>query len=184
MATSRYRLLSAAVLVALGLTGCSSKGSSKAASTPPAATAAAPSAGSGASPCDLLTEAEVATALATEKVTAKLTEHGPPLGGRQCLWSTDTLPIKTYSLTITTSAGIAKALRDAGQTGTTLYENAKKLYADAQALPGIGDEALIAKSTIIARKGDTFISASTFFGTSDAAIAALKSLTTAAVAKL
>lgn len=78
---------------------------------------------------------------------------------------------------------MAEALRDAGQSGTKLYQESKPYYESAVGIAGIGDEAVIAKSTIIARKGDVFIDASTMFGDSPAAIAALKALTTKAVAR-
>jgi hypothetical protein len=111
-------------------------------------------------------------------VTAELTEHGPPLGAKQCVWGTETMPVKQYSLSVQRTEDMAEALRDAGQSGTKLYQESKPYYESAVGIAGIGDEAVIAKSTIIARKGDVFIDASTMFGDSPAAIAALKALTT------
>ncbi|HZG94702.1 MAG TPA: hypothetical protein VEZ46_08325, partial [Mycobacteriales bacterium] len=61
---------------------------------------------------------------------------------------------------------MAEALRDAGQSGTKLYQESKPYYESAVPIAGIGDEAVISKSTIIARNGDVFIQASTMFGDS------------------
>ncbi|MEO6711969.1 MAG: hypothetical protein ABIM89_00905 [Mycobacteriales bacterium] len=136
----------------------------------------------GGTTCDLLTAAEVATAIGAKVVKAVPTVQ--PLGAKQCVWANDTVPVKTYSLSITRTEDLPEAMRGAGQSATTLYEGSKNLFPGAQPLPGYGDEATIAKSTIMARKGDVFISASTFFGTSDEAIAALKSLTKQAIDQL
>lgn len=155
-----------------------------AATSAAAAESPAAPAGKGGSPCDLLTEAEVATAIEAKAVKAEFTDHGEPLGGKQCVWSTDSVPLKTYSLTINRTEDMAKVLRDSGQSAKVLYENSKPLFPGAKPIEGIGDEAVTAKSTILARKGDAFISATTIFGTSPMAIAALKLLTTKAVAQL
>lgn len=162
--------------------------SSAPAPAPPTESSSAPAspaaASGGGSPCDLLSAAEVAKAIGAQQVKAELTDHGPPLGAKQCVWSNDTVPVRTYSLSVQRTADMAQTLRDAGQTATSLYENSKPIYTDGVPIAGIGDDAVISKSTIIARKGDVFIQASTFFGTSADAIAALKALTTQAIAKI
>jgi hypothetical protein len=94
------------------------------------------------------------------------------------------MPVKTYSLSVQRTEDMAEALREAGQTGTKLYQDSRPYYQDAAPIAGIGDEAVIAKSTIIARKADVFIEASTVFGDSPNAIAALTALTSKAVGAL
>lgn len=136
----------------------------------------------GGDTCDLLTDAEVATALDEKVVKAVFSVQ--PLGANQCVWANDTVPVKTYSLSITRTQDLPVAMRDAGQSATTFYEASKNIFPGAQPLPGYGDDATIAESTIMARKGDVFISATTFFGTSAEAVAALKSLTLTAIGKL
>lgn len=149
-----------------------------------AATSAPPAkAGSGSNPCDLLTEAEVSKALGA-KVTAEFIDHGPPLGGKQCLWASASVPVRNYSLTISRTEDFVKQIRDIGQTGTKLYTQSKELYGASEPVSGIGDEAVYVKSNVLARKGDVFIAASCMFGTSPEAVAALKSLTKTAVDKI
>lgn len=106
----------------------------------------------------------------------------PPLRPR--LRPTPPARFKNYSIALTRTDGMMKALVDAGQSAKTLYNDSKKLFNASEAVPGIGDEAVIVKSSIYALKGDVFVIASTIFGTSPEAKAALRSLTEKAVGKL
>lgn len=69
-------------------------------------------------------------------VTAVATEQGEPLSGQQCTWASASLPVKTYSLALTRTSRLSKALIDAGQSATTLYIESKKLFGTSEARPG------------------------------------------------
>ena len=83
------RTVAAAALLAISLAACGPDNTKD--STAAAAPAAAAPA-KGGSVCALLTLAEVAKAIDAAEVTAEVTEHGPPLGAKQCVWGTDTMP--------------------------------------------------------------------------------------------
>ena len=154
---------------------------------PSAATTKPAKAPATADVCSLLTPAEVSAALGVKAGPGKARNAGPPIGQRLCTWGSRTVPVRNFTLSVQRTEQFAQQLKDAGQTSKKLFQETKKLY-EAQGpltpVPGIGDEAYLYKTTIIALKGDIFISGLDLFGASDTAKTALKTLTAKAVAKL
>jgi hypothetical protein len=147
-------------------------------------TTSAPAAGP-ADACALLTDAEVAAALGgTAK--AEASTSGEPLNSRLCTWSTATTPPRTFTITVNTTAALGEALRKNGMTARSMFDSAKTAYASQspEPLPGVGDEAVVVGSSVLAVKGDFYVQTTTAFGDSAQAKAALRDLSAKAVAKL
>ncbi|HEX8001518.1 MAG TPA: DUF3558 family protein [Mycobacteriales bacterium] len=185
------RDLTMAVVAALALTACG--GGDKAPDAAPGTTTtsaggspstAAPAAAAGDA-CALLTDAEVAAALGGA-AKAEASTSGEPLNSRLCTWATDTTPPRTFTITVNTTATLGEALRKNGMTARSMFDSAKTAYAsqNPEPLAGVGDEAVVVGSTVIAVKGDVYVQTTTAFGDSAAAKAALTDLTAKAVAKL
>lgn len=135
--------------------------------------------------CALLTEAEV-TAAFGGTAKAEPSTSGEPLNTKLCTWSTGTTPPKTFTISVNTTGSLGEALRKNGMTARSMFDSAKTAYAaqNPEPLPGVGDEAVVVGSTVIAVKGDVYVQSTTAFGDSAESKAVLRDLSAKAVAKL
>lgn len=130
-------------------------------------------------PCSLLTVAEVSAAVGAQVEAGKKSSSGPPIAGESCIWSTATVPLRTFQVALTDGGDITvDGLDPAG-----LYEQSVKQF-EVTDTPGIGDRAAFGASQAFVLKGDVLLTTSTGFGTSETAQAALRTLTTKAAAGL
>lgn len=166
-------------------TAASTTGASTAASRSAASESESPSASATAAaapvvdPCTLLTDAEVSKALG-DKVTSSVNTAATP-GNKQCLWISDAFGPLHYALTFTRTVDMS-----GGRTAQSEFDLHKRILGKPQPVDGIGDEAVLIPSaaTLVARKGEVFIHASTAQGAGAKVLAALTELTRKAVGKL
>ncbi len=183
-----FRADCALVFSVLALSACGGGSTPAATSTvastgrPPVAqssTAASPTPGA----CSLLTAAQVSAAVGATVGAGRPSTLPAPLGGRSCILATASVPVRTFQVTLRTSADITVA----GQSPSVLYAESVAQAAASQGLvvvAGVGDKAEIGRSRAFVLKGDTYMTTDVGFGTSATAHAALVTLTTAAAAKL
>jgi hypothetical protein len=125
--------------------------------------------------CGMLTPADLQGAFGSPFEQGELT-HQEQTGGDQCVWTnTDAPPVKTFSLTVLRQDSLDGAIKASGLSVEELHEQTKAVYPDAEPID-LGDDAYLAKTELAVLDGETLYSFSTFLGTSDEAIAGMKTL--------
>ncbi len=133
----------------------------------------------------LLLKSEVEAALGASVSEPDVVKNSPPLGGTQATYSTSSLPIKTFSLTLRSDADIAPTLKATGMTVANLYKQTKSQpTGKIETLAIKGGEGFYCGSSAHVLKNNVYLSTSTFFGRSAKAIAVLKDLTSKAADRL
>jgi hypothetical protein len=117
----------------------------------------------------LVTKAEVEAALGT-KMDSVVKELPPPLGGTQVTFTSSSMPVKTFALTVRTPDSFGAGMKAAGYTPTKLYDQTKNLSgAGVKPLVVKGGTGYSAASRSEVLKNGIQLSATTLFGTSDQA---------------
>jgi len=159
-------------------TGGASSGST---STAANSTSAPVAAGNG---CQYVTADVVSTAVGAT-VTAKPVGPKPPFNAPSCLYESSTVPLRQITVAVVTAKDFSAI---PGQTAQTYFDAAKSTLTNVTALPGLGDEAFSAGSsgsTVYVRKGTNVVHVSAGVGgTSDTAIAAVRTVAAAVIANL
>lgn len=138
-------------------------------------------------PCSLVTVEEVSAALGSPIDAPEGAVLSPPIGGRTCLFvNTDAPPIKTFQVVTRTDGDFAKNLRDNGQTVARLYQDTKNLTEGTEDVSGLGDQAYKTPRAYYVLKGGVALETNLGLNSdpSPEAVAALKTLTEKAVARL
>lgn len=155
----------------------------------PTATSLAPGeAVDGGGTCKLLTPEEVSAQIGVIVGEGRYTEAGLPFGNKICTWGSDELPARVYTLSLQSTADMAPKLVEAGGGAPKLYGQAAALQRQSagsiERVTGIGREAFIVKSAILAIKGETFITATALFSDGTDASDVAVELTRLAVSRL
>lgn len=191
----RRLMLLGALAASLGLAACSggddgSDGGAAASATASVASSAVggASGAAGASstaassskvlnPCDLLTQADAASALGEPVNAGQYTDSKNPLGQQLCFFSTVAESTHLVQLSLIQTAGLSEGLRNGA------YGNARAQYdlneaarTDKEDVTGVGDDAFYSARQLYAVKGDVYISVtvSKADGAKDAAVTIAK----------
>ena len=124
--------------------------------------------------CDLVSPADLEAAFGSPFGEGEFT-HQEQTGGDQCVWSSDTRPIKLFSATILREGHLEGALGEAGASVQQLHKDSRALVPDAEDVD-LGDDAYLWGTTLSVLDGDTSYTFTTTSRGSAEAIAAMKTL--------
>lgn len=132
----------------------------------------------------LITSAEVEEALGTKVSEPKLKTLPAPLGGSQIIFTSTTLPVKNFALTMRTDDMLLPQMKTDGYSVTKLYQQGKSMAGAAKDLTVKGGEGFSGKMESQVLKNGVQLSGLTLFGTSEEAEGARNGLLLKAADKL
>jgi hypothetical protein len=110
-------------------------------------------------PCKLFLKEDATAALGQPVKDGELKQGASPLGQRMCFYgAADDKSPSSVQLSIVQTAGMTEQVRKSGQTAKVLHDNTKSSMTGATAVPGIGQDAFIATTSIYMLKGDAHLS--------------------------
>lgn len=131
-------------------------------------------------PCSLLTAAEVGSALGAAVREGRRTTEEGPLGGESCLWSTSSVPVRTFQVALKDGGDISVP----GLSPESLFDQALTTLPGLAPTSGIGEKAALGAAQGLVYAQGFYVLTSVGLGTSSTAQAALRTLTEKAVAAL
>jgi hypothetical protein len=113
----------------------------------------------GLNPCTLFTKEDAAAALGRPVADAKLTPASPPLGQTLCFYgAAESTSANSVQLSIVQTSGMTEQVRRGGQSAKTLHDGTKAGLTGVTAVPGTGQDAFLAGTSVYVLKGETHFS--------------------------
>lgn len=131
-------------------------------------------------PCSLLTTAEVSAAVGAAVGEGERTVDDGPLGGESCLWSTSSVPVRTFQIALKDGGDVSVP----GLTPEGLFDQSLSTLPGLTAASGVGDKAAFGAATGLVYADGVYVLTSVGLGSSSTATTALRTLTEKAVAGL